>query len=106
MDSQRNPSDHEPSSIDPVLQERLNRLAEDIKKLSPDRLDQVEKLLKRMSKKVVSIKEAAEILDVSQDTIRRAIQSKSLVAFQISKKGIWRIPIEELDNFLRRGKSA
>jgi len=57
-----------------------------------------------MTKKVVSIKEAAEMLDVSVDTIRRAIKSGSLKAFQLNKKGNWKITIEELERFMRGGE--
>jgi excisionase family DNA binding protein len=57
--------------------------------------------LQIMDRKVLSIKEVAEILDVSTDTIRRAIKSMSLKAFQINKKGNWKITIEELERFMR-----
>ena len=52
-------------------------------------------------KKAVSLKEAAEILDVSVDTIRRAIKAGAIKAFQINKEGNWKISIEELEKFLR-----
>jgi excisionase family DNA binding protein len=83
------------------IKQRLDKLAEDIKKLPPDRIDQLEKLVHSMGKKVVSLKEAAEILDVSVDTIRRAIKAGSIKAFQINKAGNWKISIEELERFLR-----
>lgn len=83
------------------IKQRLDKLAEDIKKLPPDRIEQLEKLVRSMGKKVVSLKEAAEILDVSVDTIRRAIKAGSIKAFQINKAGNWKISIEELERFLR-----
>ncbi len=101
MESRIDPSrDDENSS----LKERLDKLAEDIKKLTPARIQQLEKLIHTMGRKVVSIKEAAEILDVSVDTIRRAIKSGSLKAFQLNKKGNWKITIEELERFMRGGE--
>ena len=58
---------------------------------------------KRQSEKkqALSIKEAAEILDVSVDTIRRAIKSGALQGFQLNKAGDWRISILELERFIR-----
>lgn len=83
------------------LEERLDKLASDIKRLPPRRVAQLEKLLQTFDKKVVSIKEAAEILDVSIDTIRRSIKSGSLKAFQLNKRGAYRIPIEEIERFMK-----
>lgn len=101
MESRIDPSRDDEDSR---LKERLDKLAEDIKKLPPTRVKQLEKLIHSMTKKVVSIKEAAEMLDVSIDTIRRAIKSGSLKAFQLNKKGNWKITIEELERFMRGGE--
>lgn len=99
MESRINPSSDDE---DRRLDERLDKLARDIKKLSPDRVRQLEKLVKSMGKKeVVSIKEAAEILGCSVDTVRRAIQTGSLRGFQINKMGNWKIPVEEIERFMR-----
>lgn len=89
---------------DSSIKKRLDKLAEEIKKLPPERIDELERLVHSIGKKVVSIKEAAEILDTSIDTIRRAIKSGSLKAFQLNKAGNWRIPIEELERFMRGEK--
>ena len=90
------------SDEDRSIDARLDKLAEDIRKLPLDRIDKLEKLIHSMGeKKVLSIKEAAEILDVSVDTIRRAIKSGSLKAFQINKAGNWKITIEELERFMK-----
>ena len=86
------------------LKERLDKLAEDIRRLPPNRVDQLERLIHTMGKKVVSIKEAAEILDVSRDTIRRAIKAGSIKAIQLNREGTWRITIEELERFMRGGE--
>ncbi len=97
MESRIDPSsDNEARSID----ERLDKLAEDIKKLPPDRIEALERLVGQMSKKAVSISEAAVLLGVSIDTIRRAIKSGSVKAFQITARGNYRIPIEEIERFM------
>lgn len=86
------------------IKKKLDKLAEDIKRLPPERIDQLEKLVHSMGKKVVSLKKAAEILDVSVDTVRRAIKSGKLQAFQINEAGNWKIKIEELERFMRGEK--
>lgn len=93
-------SDDENSSIE----KRLDQLADDIKKLSPDRIEELEKIVHTMGKKVVTIKEAAEMLDLHVDTIRRAIKAGTLKGFQINKAGSWRIPMEEIERFLKGEK--
>lgn len=98
MESREHP---ERDDEDRGVKQRLDKLADDIRKLPPDRIEQLEKLVRSMGKKVVSLKEAAEILDVSVDTIRRAVKSGSLRAFQINKAGNWKISIEELERFMR-----
>ena len=96
----------DPSSDDETsrIKKKLDKLAEEIKRLSPERIDQLEKLVHSLGKKVVSLKEAAEILDVSVDTVRRAVKSGVLKAFQINKAGNWKISIEELERFMRGEK--
>lgn len=93
------------------IEERLNRLAEDIKKLPPERVDTLERLVntmakleedkKKSSKKTLSIKETAAVIGVSIDTIRRAIKAGTLKAVQFREGGNWLIPIEEVERFLR-----
>lgn len=83
------------------IKERLDKLTEEIRNLPLEKIDQLEKLLHAMGKKVISIKEAAEILDLSIDTVRRAIKSGSLKAFQLNKMGNWKIPIEEIERFMK-----
>jgi len=96
------PREHpERAEEDRSIKRRLDKLAEDIRKLPPDRIEQLEKLITSMGKKVVSIKEAAEILDCSVDTIRRAIKAGALKAVQLNKAGNWKITTEELDRFMR-----
>jgi excisionase family DNA binding protein len=98
VESRINPSrDDEDSSID----ERLDKLAEDIKKLPHSRIKTLEKFVHSMGKKAISLKEAAEMMGVSKDTIRRAIKSGRLKAFQINKAGSYRVALEEIERFMR-----
>ena len=98
MESRIHPSsDDEDRSIE----ERLDKLADDIKKLPPDRIAAAEKFIHSIGKKAVSLREAAQMLGVSIDTIRRAIKSGAIRAFQINKMGNWKVPIEEVERFLK-----
>ncbi len=83
---------------------RIEKLSKDIQKLPPEKLDKLEVFLNTIEKRVFSIKEAAEILDLSVDTLRRAIKSGSLKALQLNKMGNWKIPIEEINRFLNGKK--
>ena len=99
IDSQNNNKD---SSID----EQLDKLAEDIKKLPKSRITELERIVRSMNKKALSIIETAEIIGVHKDTIRRAINSGSLKAFQLNKRGSWRISIDVVDKLLKEGWSS
>lgn len=52
-----------------------------------------------MAEKVLTVKEAARTLRVSDRTIMRYIKAKRLRAFKI---GQWRIKRSDIDSFLRR----
>jgi putative molybdopterin biosynthesis protein len=54
-----------------------------------------------MQKQAYSIEEAAQILDVHPDTIRRMIKRGELFATKIGKN--YRIPLSEIDRLLGRG---
>ena len=56
----------------------------------------------KIERKVVTIVEAAEMLAVSPLTIRRAIKSGKMKAMRLNSKGRYRIPLEELDEFITR----
>jgi len=85
-------------------QKRIEKLSEDIQKLSPEKLDKLEAFLGTIEKRVFTIKEAAEMLGQSVDSIRRAINSGKLKAFQINDMGNWKIPMEEIERFVNMGK--
>lgn len=62
-------------------QKRIEKLSQDIQKLSPEKLDKLEFFLGTIEKRVFSIKEAVEMLGQSVDSVRRAINSGKLKAF-------------------------
>lgn len=81
--------------------ERLDKLVEDINKLPPDRIKNLEKIVHSMSKQVIGLREAARIFGVHPDTLRRAIKAGSMRAFQINKAGNWKVPIDEVERFIK-----
>ena len=91
-------------AISKKTQNLRKKLSVDIQNLSPDKLDKLEAFLGTIEKRVFSIKEAAEMLGQSVASIRRAIDSGKIKAFQINDKGIWRIPMEEIERFVNMGK--
>jgi excisionase family DNA binding protein len=86
------------------IKDRLEKLKEGIDNLPPEKIGQAEKLLNLLGKKVLSIREVSGIFGLSFDTIRRAIKTGTLKAFQLNNKGHWKIPIEEVERFMRGGK--
>lgn len=86
------------------MKKQLDKLAEDIKQLPSERLDQLKKLIEGGDKLLVDIQEAAILLTVSVDTIRRAIKANSIRAFQLNKRGNWKIPVKEIERFWKGGK--
>lgn len=80
---------------------RLDKLAEDIKKLPPERVAKLESVVRTMGKKSVTIAEAAEILSASITTIRRAVRSGKLKSYQLNDGGKVYIPMEEIERMVR-----
>jgi excisionase family DNA binding protein len=87
-----------------AMNQRLELLTEEIKKLPPEKIEQLERLVRSLGKRALSLKEAAQMLNVSPDTVRRGIKSGSIKAFRLNKSGDYRISIEELDQFMKGGK--
>jgi|ERR1700722_15063746 excisionase family DNA binding protein len=79
---------------------RLKLLTEEIMKLPPEKLEQVENVVRAMGKRALSLREASQMVNVSVDTLRRAIKSGTLKAFRFNKGGDYRISIEELEQFI------
>lgn len=53
-------------------------------------------------KQVVTLREAADLLSVSTLTIRRAIKTGKIRAFQFNPKGPYRIAMDEIGKFISR----
>ena len=49
----------------------------------------------------VTVKEAADILDVSQETVRRWIREGTIPGYRIRKGGWYKIPVKELKKVLK-----
>jgi excisionase family DNA binding protein len=79
---------------------RVKRLPNEAMKLSPEKIDRIEHLANSIEKRALSLKEAAQMLNVSVGTVRRAVKSGSINAFQFTKAGNYRIPIEEIEKFI------
>ena len=84
---------------------RLEKLSEILKELPLDKIKQVEKYIHSLGKKALSLREASQAIGVSIDTIRRAIKSGSIKAFQVNRSGNYRIPVDEIERFIHGGKS-
>ncbi len=83
--------------------QRLEKITQELAKLPGDKIDQIETLIKSMGKKALSLKEAAQILNVSRDTVQRSVKAGRLKAFRLNKAGDYRIPMEELERFMKEG---
>jgi len=53
-----------------------------------------------MDRRVFTLKEAAQILGVHVDTLRRSIKSGKIKGIQMVKAGNWKISREEIDRFI------
>lgn len=108
MESRNNPKQKN-GGLTPEQESRLDRIAEMIRSLPHDRLPALERSLevlggKPRETKVVTPKEAAQILSCSRDTVIRMIKAGDLKAIRFGVAGNFKIPIEELDKFLKGEK--
>ena len=53
-----------------------------------------------MDRRVFTLKEAAQILGVHVDTLRRSIKSGKIKGIQMVKAGNWKISREEIERFM------
>ncbi len=86
-----------------MTNQRLKHITQELSKLPAEKLDQIEFLIKTMHGKVLNLKETAQLLKVSIDTVRRAVKAGRIKAFRLNKNGDYRIPMEELDQFMKEG---
>ena len=89
---------------DSELESRLNKLVKALEKLSPQKIEQLEKILQAPQKQAYTITEAAKMLAVDRETIRRNIVNGSIKAIRLNGRGHYRIPADELECFIGGGK--
>ena len=92
MESRKRPSSHEDGSIN----EKLDKLANDIKRLPDRRKKLLEDLMK---KRLYTSKEACEILGISLPSLRRAIQLDRIKTVHVGR--FLRIPAEEIERLVQ-----
>lgn len=54
-----------------------------------------------MDRRVFTLKEAAQILGVHVDSVRRSIKAGKIKGIQLVKAGNWKITREEIERFMR-----
>ncbi len=79
------------------VNEKLDKLAEDIKNLPEERTERLRKLMEKDS---YTIKEVVKVLGVNYHTVRRAVANGSLKSFRLGEK-IVRIPKSELKKYVK-----
>jgi len=52
------------------------------------------------NKKLLLTKEAADILRISEEYLRSLIRKKKLTAYKEGRRGGYRIPADEIDNYI------
>ena len=57
-------------------------------------------------KKLLLTKEAADILRISEEYLRSLIRQKKIPAYKEGRRGGYRIPSEEIDNYIRQRYST
>lgn len=92
MESRKRASHSKSSSVD----EKLDKLAEDIKKLPGRRKELLADLMK---KRLYDSKEACEILGIALPTLRRAIQMGRIKTVYVGR--FLRIPAEEIESIVQ-----
>lgn len=55
-------------------------------------------MMKEAIKETISVSEAAEILDVNPETVRRWVKNGDIKGYRIGKRGHFRIFLEDLIN--------
>ena len=55
-----------------------------------------------MNRKLLLTKEAAKVLRISEEYLRSLIRKKKIAAYKEGRRGGYRIPAEEIDNYISR----
>lgn len=58
------------------------------------------------NKKLLLTKEAADVLRVSEEYLRCLIRQKKITAYKEGRRGGYRIPSQEIDNYIARRYEA
>ena len=58
-----------------------------------------------MAKKLLTIRQAAEILNVHVETLRRWDKSGKLIAIKVNDRGDRRFNPKDIENFIKKGKT-
>ena len=90
MEQRKRPS----STKNGGIKKKLDKLADDIKKLPPDRQDKLKNLI---GKRAYSSKDAAAILGISYSTIRRLMHAGVIKFFRIGPR--IRVSSDEVERF-------
>ena len=53
-------------------------------------------------KRLLLTKEAAEVLRISEEYLRSLIRKKKINAYKEGRRGGYRIPLEEIDNYIAK----
>ena len=59
-----------------------------------------------MERKILLTREAAEILRISEEYLRSLIRQRKISAYKEGRRGGYRIPAKELDNYIERKYKA
>ena len=54
------------------------------------------------TKKLLLTKEAAKLLRISEEYLRSLIRKRQIVAYKEGRRGGYRIPISEIDNYIEK----
>jgi len=55
-----------------------------------------------MNRKLLLTREAAKVLRISEEYLRSLIRKKKISAYKEGRRGGYRIPAEEIDNYISR----
>ena len=59
-----------------------------------------------MEKKLLLTKEAADILRISEEYLRSLMRQKKISAYKEGRRGGYRIPAEEIENYITKRHAA
>ena len=78
---------------------KVDKLTKDVGKFLRIPAEEIERLVQ--GQEALSVKEAAELLNVGPKAIRSLIKDGTIQAFRLADTGPFRIPKEEIEKFIR-----